>query len=521
MSSIDEILGVDQVEHHLAALDVAVEGLLGKPLTGLSDDQVVEVIQRLETSLRKAAAVGNRLVVEAVERSIPGNLACRSVNEFLIQTLRISGADAAARVKRARKTGVWHNISGENLEPTLPDTAAALATGAIGTDHVRAIAQIMRKIPHGTDTDHIEVAETILSDAARSTTPEDVTTIGLHLLAHLAADGNAPDERDRKRMRGLRIGKQGADLMTPISGLLDPETRALLEPVLAKLARPGMNNPDDPESPSGDVESPDLDRNALAKAAARDTRTAVQRNHDALTAGLRHLLSSGVLGSHRGLPVTAIITMSVQQIEEENGIVTTASGGILPISDALRMAEKAHPVLALFDHRGRPLHLGRARRLASAEQRLALIASSGGCTRPGCDAPASMTAVHHIREWRDGGPTDIGNLDLACDHCHALVTDSPGGWKTHTSPDDLVHAGRTAWTAPKHIDPGQKPRINHRHHLDELIAGALEHARARREAEVREQRGGACGATGGWHRQARVSGGGDNDSGGDRDGDVP
>ncbi len=70
--------------------------------------------------------------------------------------------------------------------------------------------------------------------------------------------------------------------MTPISGLLDPETRALLEPVLAKLARPGMNNPpDDPDSPRGDVDSETLDRDALAKAAARDTRTAVQRNHDA------------------------------------------------------------------------------------------------------------------------------------------------------------------------------------------------------------------------------------------------
>lgn len=497
MSSICGDSGGDQVQHHLVALDAAVAGLLAAGLTGLSDDAVVEALQRVEVSLRKAAAVGNQLVVEAVERSIPGNLACRSTNEFLIQTLRISGGDAAARVKRARKTGVWHTMSGESMEPTLSDTAAALTAGAIGTDHVRAIAQVMRKIPHGTDTDKIEVAEHILADGARSTTPEDVTRIGLHLLAHLAADGNAPDDRDRKRTRGLRIGKQGADLMTPISGLLDPETRALLEPVLAKLARPGMNNPDNPDSPTGDVESPDLGRDALAKAAARDTRTAVQRNHDALKTGLRQLLSSGVLGSHRGLPVTAIITLSVQQIEEEHGIVTTASGGIVPITDALRMAETAHPVLALFDHRGRPLHLGRARRLASAEQRLALIAASGGCTRPGCDAPASMTAVHHVTEWRDGGLTDIGNLDLACDHCHALVHDGPGGWATGTAPDSSSHAGRTQWTAPKHLDPGRKPRINHRHHLGELIAEVLDHARTRREAELRHNRGRERGGQGG------------------------
>ncbi|MGW0177437.1 DUF222 domain-containing protein [Rhodococcus sp. NPDC003322] len=508
MSSAIGSGGVGQVEHHLAALDAAVDGLLGVGLVGLSDGDVVEVMQRFETSLRKASSVGNRLVVEAGERSLPGTLGCRSINEFLVQTLRISGGDAAARVKRARKTGVWHTVVGEPMEPTLPETSAALTDGAIGVDHVRVIAQVMRKVPHGTDVDKIEVAERILADTARSTTPEDVTMIGVHLLAHLAADGDVPDEKDRKRRRGLRIGKQGPDLMTPVSGLLDPELRAMLEPVLAKLARPGMNNPDDPESPRGDVDSPDLDRTALAKAAARDTRTAVQRNHDAMKAALRQLLSSGVLGSHRGLPVTAIITMTLKQLEQATGIVTTASGGIVPIADALRMAENAHPVLVLFDHRGRPLHLGRSKRLASGDQRLALIAASGGCTRPGCDAPASMTAVHHIREWKDDGRTDITNEDLACDACHALVHDGPGGWKTRTAPDGTEHAGRTEWIAPRHIDPEQGPRVNHRHHLDEIIAESVKHARARREAEVREHHRR-------WHRYGMSGvdhGGGDDDA---------
>nr|WP_240794673.1 DUF222 domain-containing protein [Rhodococcus zopfii] len=65
-----------------------------------------------------------------------------------------------------------------------------------------------------------------------------MTRIGAHLLAYLNPNGDVPDEKERRRRRGLRIGKQGTDLMTPISGLLDPETRALLEPVPAKLARP-------------------------------------------------------------------------------------------------------------------------------------------------------------------------------------------------------------------------------------------------------------------------------------------
>ncbi|MBH0121905.1 DUF222 domain-containing protein [Rhodococcus sp. CX] len=476
------------VEARLSALDAAVDGLLGDDLSGLSNDDIVGVLQRLEVTLRKASAVGHRLVVEATERIIPGHLGCRSVNDLLVGTLRISAADAARRVKGAKKVGTWRSLDGEDIEPELPATAAAVKTGTIGSDHVAAVAKVMRKVPHGVGFDEITVAEKILADAACSVTPDDLVKLGAHLLAYLNPDGDVPDEKERKRRRGLRIGKQGVDLMTPISGLIDPETRALLEPVLAKLARPGMNNPDDPESPSGDVESETLDRDALAKAAARDTRTAVQRNHDGLKVALRQLLSSGVLGSHRGLPVTAILTMTVRQLEEATGIVTTASGGLVPIRDALRMAERAHPVLAIFDHHGRSLHLGRAKRLASADQRLALIAASGGCTRPGCDAPATLTAVHHITEWQDGGPTDITNEDLACDACHALVHDGPGGWETRVASANSEHPGRTEWIPPPHIDPEQRPRINHRHHLGDLLSAALAHYRARRETELREHR---------------------------------
>ncbi|MFE3292415.1 DUF222 domain-containing protein [Rhodococcus sp. NPDC059234] len=480
--------GAGQVECHLAALGAAVEGLLSVHLSGLSDEAVVEAMRRLETSLRRASAVGYRLIVETVERSIPGALDCRSVNEFLTSTLRISGADAARRVKGAQKIGTWHTSAGESMDPVLPATARAVREGAVGPDHVAPIAKTMRKIPHGTGFDEIAVAEQILAESARTMPPEDVTKVGLHLLAHLNPDGAAPDERDRRRRRGLRIGQQDSDLMTPISGLLDPEARALLEPVLAKLARPGMNDPDNPTSPSGDVEYEHLDRDALAKAAARDTRTAVQRNHDALKAALRQLLSSGVLGSHRGLPVTAIVTLTVRQLEEATGVVTTASGGVVPVRDALRMAEHAHPVLVVFDHSGRPLHLGRSKRLASPDQRLALVAASRGCTRPGCDAPATLTAVHHVTDWKDGGRTDITNEDLACDRCHALVHDGPGGWRTRTAPTESAHPGRTEWIPPPHIDPDRTPRVNNRHHLDRVVAEALRHHRARRDAELREWR---------------------------------
>ncbi|MFI6429124.1 DUF222 domain-containing protein [Rhodococcus oryzae] len=480
MSSINGIGAAGQVREHLSALAAAIDGLTECDLTGLPDGELTAVMQQVEKSLRRTGAVGHRLIVETVERSLPGELGHKSVNKLLIGVLRISAADASARVAAAKSLGTWHALSGQPLPADLPETAAAQRDGDIGPDHARAIREVIRKIPHAVASSDIAAAEQILAELARSATPEDVEKAGHALLAHLNPDGNLTDDKDRKRLRGIRFGRQDTNLMTPISGHLDPETRALLDPILAKWARPGMNNPDDTESPTGAAEHPAADRDQLAAAAGRDTRTAAQRNHDAFKEALRTLLSSGVLGSHRGLPVTTIITMTLDQLEHATGVATTASGGILPIRDALKLAERSHPVLVLFDHNGRPMHLGRSKRLATADQRLALIAADGGCTRPGCDAPATMTAVHHVHDWSKGGTTDIGALTLGCDGCHALIHDGPGGWKTRTAPEGTEYAGCTEWIPPPHIDPDRKPRINHRHHPKELLERARRKARARR-----------------------------------------
>lgn len=212
-------------------------------------------------------------------------------------------------------------------------------------------------------------AEEALAGYALSMAPEQLVAVGQRLLAHLNPDGNLTDEPDRQRRRGLGLGRQGVDLMSAVSGTLTPACRAKLDAVFAKLACPGAaTGPDASASSAGDVGA-----QPGADAVTADTRSQAQRNHDALEALCDLVLGSPRLGSHRGMPVTAVITMTLADLERGLGQATTASGGILPITDALRMAEHAHPVLVLFDHAGRPLHLGRQRRLASADRRRARL----------------------------------------------------------------------------------------------------------------------------------------------------
>ncbi len=459
----------------------AVSDLFERSLIPLSDAELVAAMRDVETCARRLTAMQHRLLIEAEERGLPARTGAKTVKRFLMQTLNVSSADAGSRVNAAQWVGTFHDLDGQLRDPLLPCTAAASAAGELSADHVRGIAHVMNRVPRGVADSDREAAEQLLAEFARSGSPDDIGKVGDRILAHLGPDGRLTTDQDRARMRGITVGRQRPDGMSTMRGDIDPVLRALLDPLLAKYARPGVCNPEDPDSPAVDIHS--VDPAMLAEAARADHRSAAQRNHDALTAILRSGLVTEDLGRHRGMPVTTVLTMKLEDLEKDSGFANTATGTAVPIREALRLAERSLPYLAVFDHAGLPLHLGRMKRLASPAQRLALIAALRGCSRPGCDAPASLCAAHHVRDHSKGGPTDITNLVLACDSCHALIHDGPGGWKTVVEGEFSPFPGRTGWIAPEHIDPSQTPRINHRHHADELLAGILAHIHTRDELD--------------------------------------
>jgi len=259
------------------------------------------------------------------------------------------------------------------LAPVLPRTAEALGRGDIGEEHVRIVRQFFDRLPAVVDAPTREAAEQQLAAMACQFRPEQLRTGADRMMALLNPDGEFCDV-DRARRRGVSIGHQGFDGMSPISGLLDPETRAYLDAVFTKLAAPGMCNPAD--------QSPQVDGEPSPESAEHDTRSSAQRNHDALRACLRSTLASGELSSHHGLPVR----------------------------DLIRAASHAHHYLSIFEDDSRPLYLGRTKRIASADQRIVLHAKDRGCTHPGCHVPGYLCEVHHLTEWADGGDTDIDNL---------------------------------------------------------------------------------------------------------------
>ena len=439
----------------VARWEQAQADMAGLCFAGLTAAEVLAIQKRLEHGYRAQPAVDHQLIHQLTAQATPAELGANSWPKVLSEALRISTDEAKQRIKQAELLGPRTAMTGEPLPPTLPNVAAAQARGQIGSEHVRTIEKFFNELPSRIDAQTRDQAEADLARIATGLGPTQFRAAADRLALVLNQDGDLPDEADRARRRYLTIDKQDAGGMSRFHGLLDPEARATLDAVLAKLAAPGMCNPDD--------EAPCVDGEPTDAAVQGDARSPGQRNHDALKAMGRAVLASGELGRHNGLPATIIVTATLQDLQSGAGVAATGGGSLLPMRDVIRLASQSHHYLVIYDkHTRQPLYCGRAKRFATPGQRIVLHALERGCTRPGCTAPAYWCQVHHVDDWvADNGETNITDLTLACGPDNRLVED--GGWSTRKRND-----GRTEWLPPPHLDTGQ-PRVNDFHHPEKYL----------------------------------------------------
>jgi len=176
-----------------------------------------------------------------------------------------------------------------------------------------------------------------------------------------------------------------------LTGTLTGEAAAVWTTILDTLARPVTT--DDDQS---------------------DRRSPAQRRHDALLEAGRRLLRSGSLPDCGGAPATVLVTLTVDQLQARTGLATAGHGGLITISEALRIAAEADIIPVVVGDAGGVLSYGLRRRVASIGQRRALAARDRGCSFPTCDRPPDWCESHHVTPWVDGGPTDLDNLTLLC-----------------------------------------------------------------------------------------------------------
>jgi hypothetical protein len=183
-----------------------------------------------------------------------------------------------------------------------------------------------------------------------------------------------------------------------------------------------------------------------------DTRTVWQMRADILTDLCRHALDCTQATS--GVKTTVVVRMTLTDLETGLG-VGEIDGLPQPVSvGALRRAAAdAEIVPTVLGGASEVLDWGRARRMFTPAQRLALVERDGGCAW--CNAPPSWCEAHHIRWWnRDAGPTNLNNGILMCARCHHRV--HRDGW------DIEIHNQVVRFIPPPTVDPAQVPRLGGR-----------------------------------------------------------
>jgi hypothetical protein len=439
----------EEIVERIGAFREGVSGLLELSFDVLTTPERLAVLEQIEQEVRRLPTPCHELINGVRHQATAAELGGR-LSHALANRLRISRAEAGRRIRDAEDLGPRLSVTGEPLPPRLAATAEAQRAGAIGDGHVAVIRDFCQRLPDFVDIETREKAEGQLARLGGDHRPDELNKLADKLTDCLNPDGNFSDN-DRARRRGIVIGKQGLDGMSPISGYLTPEARATFDAVLAKLAAPGMCNPED--------EAPCVDGPPSEQAVGSDSRNSAQRNHDALNAAARAVLASGDLGQHNGLPASIVVTTTLQELEAGAGRGLTGGGTLLPMSDVIRLGSHAHHYLAIFD-KGKALALYHTKRLASPAQRIVLYAKDRGCSFPGCSVPAYLCEAHHCNRYATNPVTDVNDMTLACGPNHQLAEQ---GWTTRKN-----QRGDTEWIPPPHLDRGQ-PRVNTYHHPEKLL----------------------------------------------------
>jgi hypothetical protein len=138
------------------------------------------------------------------------------------------------------------------------------------------------------------------------------------------------------------------------------------------------------------------------------------------------------------------------------GTARTGHGHAVPADTAKQWAGPDTRIIAALRDRTKAISAySSVQRLFTEQQRLALLAGDKGCSFPRCDSPAGYTQVHHVEEYRHGGPTSVANGTLVCGFHHRNF--AAMGW-TCTMLNGIPH-----WTPPKWLDADQAPIRNRMH----------------------------------------------------------
>lgn len=327
-------------------------------------------------------------------------------------------ADGAGREGRgAVDASAQDGLFASPDRPWLAGVASAVRAGRMALAAADSIRSGLGEPVGAATPERLTEAVDILLAEVASWTPEQLAARARQLRDAIDIEGVAAREEALRAKRYLHLTPQ-TDGMTRMSGLLDPESAAIVTAAYDAATSPRRGGP----------RFVDASARQRADEIVADTRSTEQIAVDTFVQliALATAADPGELLGVRRPPVTVLVTEG--DLREQRGAARLeGQSAAVSIATVQRQICEVGVTPVLFDDDGRVLNLGRTQRPFSARQRTALAARDGGCRFPGCERPPSWCEAHHIVPWSRGGTTDVDVGILLCRHHHLLLHNN--GWQ--------------------------------------------------------------------------------------------
>jgi uncharacterized protein DUF222 len=277
----------------------------------------------------------------------------------------------------------------------------ALATARVPVGNAACVVEEFERIRHRLHAEAQAPVMDCLVSLAESGGRRDIRAVRQRLVARYGNDGELQAEEDRLRSR-----RSMSQPLADGGGLfdyhlvVDAEAKAVIEAAVGALSAPRPVDGEPDHRPSG------------------------QRRLEALLDVVRRGVASadGVATTTKAqLFVTMPLADLVARANAGTVLASTDAGFLLGPETVRRLACDAGVIPVVLGSDGEVLDLGRRVRLFTEGQAKALWLRDGGCTFPGCTAPAAWSDAHHLWHWADGGPSDVDNAALLCGRHHTVV----------------------------------------------------------------------------------------------------
>ncbi|MEN8238861.1 MAG: DUF222 domain-containing protein [Actinomycetota bacterium] len=348
-------------------------------MDAMFDDELEEAVVTLKESMDASNARLLLLIAEFDRRNIPSTEYELSTTAWLKHRCRMSATEASGTVKTARSL------------TEMPTVTEQALSGNVVQSAVKLLARV-----RDTHPDEFPLHEAVFADVASYLGPKDMRRVVSHWEQQVDYPAAVADTESVRRSRRFYFNKSYRGMWNA-TGDFDPESGHVISTAMRAMTDPGNLDP-------------------------TDTRSAPQRNADALTDICAHFLNHNTTVQTSGGEKPHIaVTVDYQVLKRELDQLPEIDGTVVDPETLRRITCDAGIIPIVLGSDSEILDVGRKTRTIPAALRRALEHRDGGCTWAGCDAPVSWCDAHHIIHWADGGETALHNLILICRRHHTAT----------------------------------------------------------------------------------------------------